>query len=42
MLLPAGTGNTFGELDPIEKHAVSHRARAFVQFMAACLGKSGS
>jgi XTP/dITP diphosphohydrolase len=42
MFVPSGSGKTFGELDPIEKHAVSHRARAFAQFMAACLGKSGS
>jgi non-canonical purine NTP pyrophosphatase (RdgB/HAM1 family) len=40
MFLPGGTGKTFGELDPIEKHVVSHRARAFAQFMAARLGKS--
>ena len=38
---PAAT-TTFGEMDPAEKHAVSHRARAFAQFMAACLGKGGS
>jgi XTP/dITP diphosphohydrolase len=42
MFLLGGTGKTFGELDPIEKHAVSHRAREFVQFMAACLGNGGS
>ena len=41
MFLPGGTGKTFGELDPAEKHAVSHRARAFAQFMAACLGNGG-
>ena len=33
---------TFGEMDPDEKHAVSHRARAFAQFMRVCLRKSGS
>jgi XTP/dITP diphosphohydrolase len=37
MFLPGGTGKTFGELDPAEKHVVSHRARAFAQFMASCL-----
>jgi XTP/dITP diphosphohydrolase len=42
MFLPAGATRTFGELDPAEKHAVSHRARAFAQFKAACLGKGGS
>ncbi len=28
---------TFGEMDPNTKHAISHRARAFRQFAAACL-----
>ena len=28
MFLPAGGDATFGEMDPAEKHAVSHRARA--------------
>ena len=28
---------TFGEMAPDEKHAVSHRARAFAQLLAACL-----
>jgi XTP/dITP diphosphohydrolase len=27
---------TFGEMDPDEKHATSHRARAFAQVLAAC------
>ena len=36
MFLPAGATKTFGELDPAEKHTVSHRARAFVQLLAAC------
>lgn len=27
---------TFGEMDPDEKHAISHRARAFEQLVAAC------
>jgi XTP/dITP diphosphohydrolase len=42
MFLPGGATKTFGELDPAEKHAASHRARAFVQFIAACLEKSGN
>jgi XTP/dITP diphosphohydrolase len=42
MFLPPGETRTFGEMDPAEKHAVSHRARAFAQFMAACLGKCSS
>ncbi len=36
MFIPAGRTVTFGELDPADKQAVSHRARAFVQFQAAC------
>lgn len=28
---------TFGEMDPDKKHAISHRARAFKQFVEACL-----
>jgi XTP/dITP diphosphohydrolase len=38
MFLPAGGGQTFGEMRPEAKHAVSHRARAFAQVHAACLG----
>ena len=33
-----GASVTFGEMDPDEKHAVSHRARAFAQVLAACFG----
>ena len=36
---PAGQGQkTFGEIEPAEKHAISHRARAFAQLTAACFG----
>jgi XTP/dITP diphosphohydrolase len=38
MFVPAGATRTFGEMDPDEKHAVSHRARAFVQVMTSCFG----
>jgi len=38
MFLPAGATETFGEMMPEAKHAVSHRARAFAQLVAACLG----
>ena len=38
MFIPSGHGRTFGELPPAEKHAASHRARAFEQLAAACLG----
>ena len=36
MFLPSGGTQTFGEMDPDAKHAVSHRARAFAQVLAAC------
>jgi len=38
MFLPAGGTQTFGEMDPAAKHALSHRARAFAQIIAACFG----
>ena len=37
MFLPAGSGRTYGEIAPADKHATSHRARAFEQLIAACL-----
>lgn len=37
MFLPAGGALSFGEMAPADKHAISHRARAFAQFAAACL-----
>ena len=36
MFVPQGGAATYGELDPAEKHATSHRARAFAQLLAAC------
>ena len=36
MFLPAGGMATFGEMDPAAKHAISHRADAFRQLVAAC------
>jgi XTP/dITP diphosphohydrolase len=36
MFVPAGSQQTFGEMDPDQKHAVSHRARAFAQVLASC------
>jgi XTP/dITP diphosphohydrolase len=36
MFVPAGATLTFGEMEPDEKHAVSHRARAFAQVLASC------
>lgn len=38
IFVPAGGHRTYGEMAPEEKHATSHRARAFAQFTAACLG----
>jgi len=32
-----GMSRTFGELDPAEKHRISHRARAFAKFAAGVL-----
>ncbi len=37
IFLPAGGGQTFGEMAPAAKHAISHRAAAFRQLVAACL-----
>lgn len=33
---PEGHAITFGEMEPAKKHAMSHRARAFAQLVAAC------
>ena len=35
--VPKGHQRTFGEMDPEEKHAMSHRAMAFHLFKSACL-----
>lgn len=37
MFLPDDHATTFGEMDPVDKHAMSHRARAFALFVEACL-----
>jgi XTP/dITP diphosphohydrolase len=37
IFLPQGGELTFGEMDPVEKHAISHRADAFRKLVAACL-----
>lgn len=36
---PDGANETFGEMDPGRKNAMSHRARAFEQLVAACFGR---
>jgi XTP/dITP diphosphohydrolase len=38
IFVPDGHDETFGEMDPAKKHAMSHRARAFAKFVEACLG----
>lgn len=38
IFVPDGRDTTFGEMEPDEKHAISHRADAFRQLVAACLG----
>ena len=35
MFVPAGRDETFGEMDPAEKHAMSHRAKAFKKLVTA-------
>jgi XTP/dITP diphosphohydrolase len=37
MFVPAGGTLTFGEMDPAEKHKISHRARAFAKLIEGCL-----
>lgn len=37
MFVPLGGTETFGEMDPAEKHRISHRARAFAKLVEACL-----
>lgn len=37
MFLPYGHAETFGEMDPAAKHAISHRARAFASLARDCL-----
>ena len=36
MFLPDGRDQTFGEMEPAEKHRISHRADAFRKLIAAC------
>ena len=38
MFVPAGGERTFGELDPAEKHEISHRAEAFAKLVVALGG----
>ncbi len=42
VFVPEGYAKTFAELDPETKHAISHRADAFRQLVAACIaGRNG-
>ena len=36
VFLPDGESETFGEMDPARKHAMSHRADAFAKLVASC------
>jgi XTP/dITP diphosphohydrolase len=36
MFVPDGYDQTFGEMEPSEKHKISHRARAFEKLVEAC------
>jgi XTP/dITP diphosphohydrolase len=36
MFVPDGYGITFGEMDPAEKHRISHRADAFAKLVERC------
>jgi XTP/dITP diphosphohydrolase len=38
MFVPAGRDATFGEMEPADKHAISHRAEAFRKLVAKLLG----
>jgi XTP/dITP diphosphohydrolase len=38
VFLPEGEVETFGEMAPERKHAMSHRARAFAKLVQACFG----
>jgi XTP/dITP diphosphohydrolase len=38
VFVPDGYSQTFGEMEPAQKHAISHRANAFAAFKAAVLG----
>jgi XTP/dITP diphosphohydrolase len=37
IFVPLGGQLTFGEMDPAEKHRISHRARAFAKLVQSCL-----
>ncbi len=41
MFVPQGFDITFGEFEPSDKHAISHRADAFGKLVAACFSAPG-
>ncbi len=41
MFVPEGATRTYGEMEPAEKYAGSHRTRAFAKFKAECLEHLG-
>jgi XTP/dITP diphosphohydrolase len=41
IFVPDGYNETFGEMDPAQKHAISHRAHAFAAFRSAVLDGDG-
>lgn len=40
IFIPEGRDMTFAQIDPDEKNAMSHRAKAFAQLEAACLART--
>jgi XTP/dITP diphosphohydrolase len=38
IFVPEGYELTFGEMDPVDKHRISHRARAFKKLARTCFG----
>jgi XTP/dITP diphosphohydrolase len=38
VFLPDGETETFGEMDPVKKHGMSHRTDAFKKLVAGCFG----
>jgi XTP/dITP diphosphohydrolase len=38
VFVPEGHAVTFAEMDPAQKHEISHRARAFAKLVQSCLG----
>jgi XTP/dITP diphosphohydrolase len=41
IFVPGGYDMTFGEMDPVQKHGISHRAKAFAALKSAVLAGNG-